>query len=136
MDIYCFIDPDGPSVTVRMEMSQELMAGGDFKIFYRETTKVIENWKMSGDSKNPDERILRTKKQDLNKSKLAWNVLTCSTDSDIYKGFVNIKVYQGPDECKMTYPAKQKIENIPPCKIKDTKSTKGNLTFFIKNRSD
>lgn len=132
MDIYCFIDPEGASVSVRMEMSKALMAGGDFKIFYRETTKAIESWKLSGDFKNPDERILRTKRQDLNKSKLAWNILTCSTDPDIYTGFINIKVFQGPDECKMTYPAKQKIENIPPCKVKEMQSMNGSLTFFIK----
>lgn len=132
MDIYCFIDPEGASVSVRMEMSKALMAGGDFKIFYRETTKAIESWKLSGDFKNPDERILRTKRQDLNKSKLAWNILTCSTDPEIYTGFINIKVFQGPEECKMTYPAKQKIQNIPPCKVKEMQSTKGSLTFFIK----
>jgi hypothetical protein len=132
MEIFCFIDPEGATVSVKMLMSNALMAGGDFKIFYKDSTKVLENWKMSGDSKNPDEKILRTKKFDLNKSKLAWNILTCSKDADIYTGVIEIKVYQGLEECKMNYPARQKIENIPPCKIKGAQETKGSLTFFIK----
>jgi hypothetical protein len=132
MDIFCFIDPEGASITVRMSVSRALMAGGDFKIFYRDTTKVLESWKMSGDDKNPDERILRTKKMDLNKSKLAWNILTCSKDADVFSGVLEIKVYQGRDECQITYPARQKVENIPPCKVKGVQEAKGSLTFFIK----
>lgn len=132
MDIFCFIDPEGSSITVRMSISRALMAGGDFKIFYRDTTNVLESWKMSCDAKNPDERILRTKKLDLNKSKLVWNVLTCSSDSDVYTGVLEMKVYQGREECKMTYPSRQKVENIPPCKVKGVQEVSGSLTFFIK----
>lgn len=132
MEIFCFIDPKGPSILVRMSISHALMAGGDFKIFYKSTTKVLENWKMSGDAKNPDERILRTKKMELNKSKLVWSILTCSTNPDVYTGVAEIKVYQGRDECKMTYPARQKVENIPPCKVKGVQEISGSLTFIIK----
>ena len=85
-DNICIIELNEGPVTIKLTMPDNIMCGGDFKVYDQSRNNVIEQFKMSA---NPGEFAIAnisTWPRDLNKCFLAWTVLCCSNTASVYKG--------------------------------------------------
>lgn len=132
-DNICIIELNEGPVTIKLTMPDNIMCGGDFKVYDQSRNNVIEQFKMSA---NPGEFAIAnisTWPRDLNKCFLAWTVLCCSNTASVYKGVPRIEFRQMDNFCKLTFPLEWNMMNIPPCKLGSSESFSGSVMFIVKS---
>ena len=127
---YCFLNDDRNSVALALKADEFIVAGADFNLFDPATQEVIETWKATIDKGNASVHRLKTKAGQLSKMKLAWQIVCCSSKSNVYEGSVILAVTQGNTPLKPSKPLRYNITNIPPCGLDSTENFKGSMVFI------
>jgi hypothetical protein len=129
---YCFYNPKGGIVSIRLKVGNQIIAGSDFKLVNESKTVVLEQLKISAENNQSTLKRVQTLLKDLSKANLAWAVVCCSKDPEIYSSDVKIEIIQDEHPLKMNYPAEKHLVNIPPCKTNSVETYKGSLVFMPK----
>ncbi|MBM2816403.1 MAG: hypothetical protein HW421_3165 [Ignavibacteria bacterium] len=129
----CIIDAAKGPVTVKIVLSDSLIAGCDFMLADAHGG-TIEQWKLTAEANNINRYTIRQNNLALFKdSHLSWQMVYCSMNPKTIEGTVEIFLFQGNEVCKITVPAKWQLTNLPPCKLNTPKSFNDSLLFVVKH---
>ena len=130
---YCILKPDKGPVQIKFSVSNEIMAGADFKIYDESKINTLDEWKMTVENNSYSLRTFKTNVKNLNKAILAFQILCCSLKNNIFQGTVELEIIQDNESCQMTLPAKWQRDNIPPCVLNNPDMFGGSITFILKS---
>ncbi len=129
---YCVIEEDKGPVFLEISVEPSIVAGGDFKLIKPETEETIKNWKATVDNETPLKNKIHPDPKTLHKAALAWELLVCSLNPDIFESQIKIRITQGGKVCKTNAPLNSTRLNIPPCKVNEPDSFRDAVIFIIK----
>lgn len=129
---YAVLRPDGGPVIIKFSTTTPLMAGGDFRVFNKEKKTLLDSWKMTIADNEEEAHSIKILNKDLNMAVMVWQVLVCSKDPAVDKGSVNIDVFQGGKQIKLSLPIESELEEITPCKMRKPLAIDGTLIFIVK----
>lgn len=129
---YCFYNPSGGVISIRLSVGNAIIAGSDFKLYSEDKSKMLEEFKISASFEKEGGKLVQTFPKDLNKTNLIWSVICCSKNAAIYSSLVKVVIMQEDKELKMTFPAEKHLVNIPPCVVQKTDAYNGSLVFMAK----
>jgi hypothetical protein len=129
---FCFVKPEDGALSIKITVTDQLKAGGDFKIVKKDTKEVIDQWKVSLDYTLPFEKTLKVPLKELNFSAIVWQVLTCSQNMAVKDGAIKIEFSQMGKPCATTVQCVGRLDNIAPCKIKAPSSYTDSVMAVLK----
>lgn len=130
---FCFIDPNGGPVVVRLYAGNSVVAGGDFLLHNTLARKDVDNFKLTVENLSISTYRIPFEPKEMNQFRLAWHILTCTLDHRIINGRVDIQIHQRNNQCKLSSPAKYDLTDLAPCKLKATTPVDGSLTFVARS---
>ena len=127
---YCIVNPDGGALSVRLQATNALRAGADFKLRPESGQPAVEAWKQAAGDSGSSEHALEIKAKDTEHHVLSWEILVCALVPAIDQGTVEVQVMQDGASCAMTKLAQWQLEGVPGCATNKQDSIKGNLVFL------
>ncbi len=129
---FCFIkEKEGP-VTMRITVTDQLMAGGDFKLVKKDSKKIIDQFKIKLDHKQPFEKTIKAQMSAINFAGLVWQILCCSTNPAVKDGAIKIEFFQNRKPCSTNSSIVGRLDNIAPCAVKNPSAYADSMIFVIK----
>lgn len=129
---FVFLKPEDGSVSVRITITDQLMAGGEFKLLKKDNNEVLDVWKVNMDHKQPFEKIVKVPLKELSFANLVWQILTCSQNPAVKDGAIKIEFLQSQKPCNSSINIVKRFDNIAPCKLKSPNSYADGITFVLK----
>lgn len=129
---FVFLKPEDGSVSVRITITDQLMAGGEFKLFKKDNAEVLDVWKVNMDFKQDYEKIIKVPLKELNFANLVWQMLTCSQNPAVKDGAIKIEFLQSQKLCNSSINVVKRFDSIAPCKLKSPNSYADGITFVLK----
>lgn len=130
---FVFLKPDEGSVSVRITVTDQLKAGGEFKLLKKDTNEILDVWKFNMDYKQPFEKVIKTQLKDMGFSALVWQILACSENPAVHDGAVKVEFFQLNKPCSVTVNSVSRFDSIAPCKFKSPVSYPDAITFVVKS---
>lgn len=131
---FVFLNPEIKLVSLKIDISEQLMCGGEFRVLDKENTKTLESFKFNADWKNPFEKIIKTPISHLNFSYLVWQILICSNNKTMSDVAIRIGFFQDGKECSYsTIKPVFNSNNIAPCALKNPNKYEDSIIFVLKS---
>lgn len=132
---FCFIKPNDGPVTIRITVTDQIMAGGDFKLVKKDSKEVIDQFKIKLDYKQPFEKSFKSPLASMNFGGLVWQILCCSMNPAVKDGAIKIEFFQNKKPCSTNSSIVGRIDNIAPCQVKNPSSYSDSMIFVIKTET-
>ncbi len=132
--IYCILnDEKSGDLIIKVSSTENILVGVDITIVKDDRKTVKENVKIDIPAGQSVKRRLRTPAQALHMMHMAWHILCCSNNPNVYEGEITIEISQG-DEPVIINGSDMKwyLDSIPPCSVSVPEQFTGNLTFIVK----
>lgn len=129
---FCFLQPTDGIIEIKLSVSDHILAGGDFRITKRDSTEILEKWKMSADSGNAGIKILSNVANKLNFCSMVWQVLCCSSNKDIGEATLRVEILQGSKPATLNAPIFVNLEKVAHCQLKMPVQWNDVITFVEK----
>lgn len=128
----CIVNKDEGFISVNFSVSNELMAGAEFKLLNSNNLEEINTWKMA--SKNASKSIYTIKltAENINRHILTWQALVCSLNPKVFIGEINVVITQKGHPCRINIPATKEFDNIAPCQLNRPDKATQSLMFVLK----
>ncbi len=129
---YCFVNPEGGTVAVKIIADTKLVSGANFKLFNASKDRLLDELKLSAENGSNAIRSFRTPPRDMSGTVLVWKILCCSNDPKVIAGRIDIQIFQDGNRCSLTLPIIHQFENLVPCTMNSPASASGSLVFMPK----
>ncbi len=129
---YCVFDMDKGPLSIKLQISNDTVAGIDFKLYRPDLDIHFKQWKMGAQNNTIQELKLPADVTILNKCILTWQILVCSKVLANEDGTVQFDISQKEQNCKITIPTLWHFNELPPCAVKAYSKVTESLMFILK----
>ncbi len=129
---YCIYEKGKGYLSIKLQVSDDIVAGIDFKLYKPDSDIHFKQWKMGAKNSTPQELRIPVDTIILNKCVLTWQILSCSKVLKNEIGTVQFEISQQDKNCKITIPTLWQFTDLPPCAVKAYSKVTESLLFILK----